>query len=326
MPEAGEAQHASQSHGLAHQLAPVLHDVCEGRLGDIRWFRSDWQRGGAATGYSTFKDDARSQEPLDVVIKLPVGPGEYKFTTGLAATDAPTPRIVAHGVELGGYDLAWFVMEKLPGSPLAEDRKKKSFEDLCKAAASFYKHALALGGPTEPQEPTDWDAIFERAREAVRDNDIPDAQRWNQSIKAAQRALPILLPTWRARSQTEWRHGDLHLGNAMMRPDDSPWGEPGCVLLDLAQIQAGHWVEDAVYMERIYWGHPEALCGAKPVKSIARARKSLGLPCDDDYARLANIRRVLIAAGVPAFLDREGHPSYLHGALEVLDRTLAQLN
>ena len=37
------------------QLEPVLHQACGGRLSPVRWFRTDWQHGGALTGYLYLK-------------------------------------------------------------------------------------------------------------------------------------------------------------------------------------------------------------------------------------------------------------------------------
>jgi hypothetical protein len=37
---------------------------------------------------------------------------------------------------------------------------------------------------------------------------------------------------------------------------------------------------------------------------------------------LANTRRVLMAASVPAFLLHEGHPRYVHAALELIEKLL----
>src|ERR1051326_2883770 len=42
------------THDLAISFDPVLHQACNGRLGQVEWFRASWQRGGAATGFSTW--------------------------------------------------------------------------------------------------------------------------------------------------------------------------------------------------------------------------------------------------------------------------------
>lgn len=317
MAEESPANGATGLSALARQLAPALEAACDDRLRDIHWFQAAWQQGGAATGYAQYETDGG---PLDVVVKLPVGPVEYRFTTELSACDAPTPHVYAHGLELGGYDLAWMVLERLPGEPLASNLSKRSFIDLTRACAMFHKCAAELRPPTPGAEDVDWAGLLTKARASVKDNDIPDGQRWNKHIKEVQRILPSIAARWTARPINTWRHGDLHPGNAMIREDGSPCGPPGCVLLDLAEIGPGHWVEDAVYLERLFWGKPELLHGAKPVKLLSKARRDLGLDNGEDHAELANIRRVMLAACVPAFLHREGHPKYLAAALDVLDR------
>ena len=306
---------------LGSSLAPALRAECNGRLGEIRWFRADWQRGGASTAYSDWTfDDGSSAE---VMIKIPVGPVERKITTELSNTDAHTPVVAANGVELGGYDLAWLVMERLPGNPLSHEKPSKElFDDLADAVASFYRVEAELHRPDGVAQHTDWAALLEKARHDARESDITHQQHWNDLIKHTQKLLPRLVAIWRARDTHTWRHGDLHLGNAMRRPEGSRWGPLGTVLLDFAEVGLGHWIEDAIYLERIYWAHPEKLCGVKPVKAIAKARKKQGLENGDDYNDLANIRRVLLSACVPAFLHREGHPVYLEASLGVLEQTL----
>ncbi|TVQ64346.1 MAG: aminoglycoside phosphotransferase family protein [Phycisphaerales bacterium] len=317
-------QTGRQSAGaLGAALEPVLRDFCNGKLSEVAWFRADWQRGGAATGYATWAVEPGDER--EVVVKLPVGPTEHRFTVGLAATDAPTPRVVAHGQEVGGYDLAWIVMERLPGDPLAAALHKEVFADLAEACAAFQRHAGALWpitGDERRRADPDWGALLETARAAAKDSQIPHFARWNDAIKHTQKALPRMLAAWTARPITTWRHGDLHAGNAMRRPEGSPWGAPGCVLLDFAEVQPGHWVEDAVYLERMHWGRKDALDGVKPVSLLAKARRNAGMDTEGDYGVLANIRRVLTAASIPAFLDREGTPSHLNAALETLERLL----
>ncbi len=340
MPGAGE---------LAHMLEPVIRERCGGKLSPVSWFRADWQRGGAATGYASF--EVAPGDSREVVVKLPVGPTEYRVAVALGGADAPTPRVVAHAESLGAYDLAWLVMERVPGAPLTAVLHKEAFAELCAAAAAFQLHmarawpmvgdgasaalAQSTGGqaagsesrPTIAPADPDWAALLDKARHAVKDSRIPETGRWNDGIRHTQKALPTILSAWAARPINAWRHGDLHAGNAMRRPEGSPWGPAGCVLLDFAEVAPGHWVEDAVYLERMHWGRPgadgkPALEGVKTVSLLGKARKSLGLDTSGDYGALANIRRVLSAATIPAFLDREGTKGHLHVALETLDRLL----
>lgn len=307
---------------LAHALEPALRDACGGRLGAVRWFRTDWQRGGAATGFSTFQYEGESA-PRDVVVKLPIGPTEHKTLVALGKTDAPTPRVAADGWELGSYDVGWVVMEKLPGLPLSvqNGHAKESFDLLAGAAAVYYKHSEeAWPIDASKVQKIDWAKLIEQGREAVKVSHIPHETEWNDALKKVQKGLAPVLARWDARPINAWKHGDLHAGNAMKRPEGSPWGPPCCVLLDFAEVAPGHWVEDAVYMERLHWAHSEKVDGVKPVSLLAKARKAVGLDNGDDYADLANIRRLLVAAAAPAFLRTDGSPRYLEAALGVLGR------
>ncbi|HYE02124.1 MAG TPA: aminoglycoside phosphotransferase family protein [Phycisphaerales bacterium] len=326
------------SSELAAALEPALLAGLGGTLSPVSWFVSSWQAGGAATGFATLK--LPHLPPADVVVKLPVGPAEYRWTTELSpplcvperdddgpiCTDhehdhPPTLRVLASGTEVGGYDLAWLVVERLPGHTLQHDLTEQDVRDLLHAAARLYQHAGAIRPVDRPPAVRDWEVLLARAREACKTHQIAGAQHWNDAIKHVQKALPRLLARWESRAINTWCHGDLHPGNAMRRP-----GNPGsCVLLDLALVHPGHWVEDAVYLERLYWGRPELLHGIKPVSHLAQLRREMGLEAGDDYATLANIRRVMMAATSPAFLEREGHPKYLKAALEVLEKLLPQV-
>lgn len=321
MSEALPDELAASAHDLGPQLEPALIEACDGRLSDVHWFRTTWQRGGAATAYAkaTLEGEATAR---DVVVKLPVGPREYLASTAMADSAYPAPGVAFHGMELGGWDLAWLVMERLDGDPLSAHLSKAAFAGLAEAAAAYYKRAEELWEVRPPKTEWDWPDMLAKARESVQINPIPDAARWGNMVKETQRSLDRLLDIWHSRPINTWCHGDLHPGNLMMRGEGSPWGAPGAVLLDYAESHCGHWVEDAVYIERLYWGKPEMLHGVKPVSLLARARRNAGLDTSDDYALYANARRVLMAGVAPVFLQHEGHPKYLSAALEVLEKLL----
>lgn len=340
---------AGGASSLAAALEPVLRTVCQDRLSAVEWFRSSWQAGGAATGFATFQ--VEGAEPVPVVVKLPVGPAEFRWTValgglphaaeklddgplddggmcevspGYACAMGPTPRVFAAGTVIGGYDLAWLVVERLHGTPVSGSMSRASIESMLRAAADWYARAARLrtidgsrGLKTE-----DWEGLLAKAREAIKTHHIAEQQRWNHIVHQVQRALPTLLPRWNARPINTWCHGDLHPGNAMLRNGFAGNGTGGCVLIDLALVHPGHWVEDAVYLERLHWGRSEALDGVKPVNFLARACRDAGLSTAEDYTLLANVRRVLMAATAPAFLAREGHPKYIHAALETLERCM----
>lgn len=321
---------------LAPALEPALLRMCDGRLSKLEWFRSTWQSGGASTGFGTYTTDDGVSHP--VCVKLPVGPGEYRWTTGACEqhlreapgdeAGLPTLRVFAHGTELGGYDLAWLIVERLTGPSLANDPSETCIQDLLRTTARWYALAERIRpiDGAQPPPPPDWGAQLHKAREALKNSSIEEPQHWNRVLKDVHRVLDRLSERWAKRPINTWCHGDLHPGNVMRRsPAAADNGAPGpCVLIDLALVHAGHWVEDAVYLERLHWHRPEALHGVKPVQALAKARRELGLPHaeGEDHGLLANTRRVLMAATTPAFLHREGHPKYVRAALEKLETLL----
>ena len=303
----------TQPFGAA--LAPVLVSICRDRLSDLRWFRTDWQRGGALTGFATWRDEQGIEHPA--VVKLPVPPNERRWLVQLSSDDI-TPRVFAHGSELGGYDLAWVVMERLPHGPIGRKWGDCAYELLADAAANFYASArlIPMGDPPKQR---DWKAQLKRARSHIGRDTIAHSQRWRKALKAAGKQLPNWLSTWRKRDTGYWCHGDLHLGNAMSRfaAPDGP-----AVLFDLASVHPGHWVEDAVYLEHLYWAQPGALKGVNPAKLIAHYLRDYGLHPGEHWPELANIYRGLLAMTAPAHLNAEGGSAHAAAALEVLEGIL----
>lgn len=334
----------SDAHGLAVMLEPLLASVASapgergqarGTLGKVEWFKSVWQRGGAATGFApwTFPNG----QTTSVLVKFPIGAIEQRWTCALGDCDHAswnsahargfaTPRVIASGIELGGYDFAWLITEKLHGKPPSARLTKEDAEQLLRTAAEFQRAAIQQvpdvnGRPKSP----DWATAVARSRELCRDGSIPESQRWMDPLKQVQKLIPRLQARWESRKMNAWCHGDVHPGNLLHREpnsDDTP-GRP--VLIDLALVHPGHWLEDALYLERQYWGHTEYLHGMKPVSELARIRRELGLCANDDYAELANVRRVLMAACAPGLFDREGNLKYLHAALEWIEKLLPQV-
>jgi hypothetical protein len=93
------------------------------------------------------------------------------------------------------------------------------------------------------------------------------------------------------------------------------------VLLDYALVHPGHWVEDAVYFEHLYWGRRQKLMGHDIGREIAHERKKRGLTVGQDWVRLASIRRAMVAMTTPSALTRDGGgPQHVQGCLEVLER------
>ncbi|HZW10097.1 MAG TPA: phosphotransferase, partial [Phycisphaerales bacterium] len=233
----------------------------------------------------------------------------------------PVPRVVAAGEMLGGYDLAWVVIERLAGPTLNHAICEPMVQELLQTAAEFYAAAAGVRPVEGNGEGRDWAGLLARSRGALEHVRMPEVQRWREALHRLDRCLKKVLAIWDARALDTWCHGDLHPGNAMRRASNN--GAPGrCVLLDLAFVHAGHWVEDAVYVERQFWAHPEVLGSTKPVSELARRRRALGLPSHGDYAELAAARRVLMAGCAPAWWETEGSPAYARGALKVLESHL----
>jgi len=353
----------ADTHDLAVSLGPALVDHCSGRLGPIEWFKASWQRGGSATGFSTW--DIGNGQRIGVIVKFPVGPCELRWTTALGSTHfdrwhhsdslaCPTPRVIASGQSLAGYDLAWLITERLQGPALSSSLSAQTILDLLGAAADFHAAALRAApvSGTPPLAP--WEKAIDHSRRVARAGGIQDDQKWNDTLKKVHKHLHQLMARWEARPINSWCHGDLHPGNALRRPlhtttngpahahnshnshdnphasgmngqaASSPHTSHPCVLIDLALVHPGHWIEDALYLERQFWGHEPLLHGVKPLSAMAKLRRERGLEIDEHYDQLANIRRVLTAACAPANIEREGNPKYLHAALDVIERLLPQ--
>jgi hypothetical protein len=323
----------TDSGSLAVMLESQIALACKNRLSRVEWFHSEWQAGGAATGLATF--DVPGGSRADVVVKFPVGPNEHRWTSLLGGGNhngpsdhesVPlcewTPRVLACGTAIGGHDLAWLVIERLEGTPHAAHPSEAEVRGLLAAAAAFYagSRRARMLGPEDAPPAKDWEKLIAKGREIIHNHGIAEEQRWNHAIHHVQRHLPRILDRWNSRPINTWCHGDLHFGNALRRRGSRP--DDPCVLIDFALVHPGHWVEDAVYLERLYWAKPELLHGIKPVSEVARLQRELGILGHEDYAMLANIRRVLMAASVPAFLLHEGHPRYVHAALEILEKFL----
>ena len=78
------------------------------------------------------------------------------------------------------------------------------------------------------------------------------------------------IAAWRYRPIKGWVHGDAHLGNILRNEQDQ------IRLIDFAEVRAGHWVEDAIALERPLWQRPELLANVDPVDMMAGYRRQWG--------------------------------------------------
>ncbi len=308
---------------LGEQLTPLLRQACDGRLGTVAWFKADWQRGGARTGKALYRDDEKGE--VSVIVKIPVGPKELLWNRRMqpCALDryGVTARLYASDEELGSYDLAWLVMERFAQGPLLHLIRDDSIDLMADAAARFYR----IGGqyPVEGAcRKEDWGELLEKARANCSTNHVAHAAHWAEMIRKLQKSVRKIGQEWDGRACQDWCHGDLHLANCMSRSDKP---EDPAMLIDLAEVHVGHWVEDAVYLERLFWARREYIAKHPPVKLIGARRKELGLPDDSNAGRLADIRRALLAGTAPAFMRSEGNPRYLDACLGMLDEALPRI-
>jgi hypothetical protein len=313
-----ESAASSIPFSLASSLEPVLRKQTNNRVDKIHWFRTDWQRGGAATGFATWTEN---DVHTDVVIKLPVNQRELSWTRKMQMPNSVVPTLIASGEQLNGYDLTWMIIERFPVGPLGKHWKENNIERIATAAAQFTKSASAFPVDQHGKQ-EDWKTLLSTAKKSVKENHIENESSWKKAHSLLTKKLNAIMKIWRARKIDQWLHGDLHFANAMCR-EDSP--SAPVALIDLAEVHAGHWVEDAVYLERQLWGHKSRLKATKPVTTMAAARRNLGMRVDDDYSNLVDIRRVLLAATAPAFMQSEGDPRYLTSCLNQLEKALDRL-
>lgn len=313
---------AGSSH-FGQSLLPVLLQACDHRLSDVRWFRTDWQRGGALTGFGKWRADDGARH--EVVVKMPVPPQELLWLKRLQprTPDDPhvAPRLMAGDDQLSGYDLAWVIMEGLHHGPLDSSWGGREFPLILDALGRFQARSLAY--PVDrPPRTEDWAAILAQARKEIKDQELPESQRWNKALRALKKKLPQLLEEWDARDVRQWCHGDLHLGNAMTRKDEK---EALALLFDMAEVRAGHWSEDAIYLEHLFWSQPSRLGKLDIPAEVVLRRKQHGLKLEPNWPHLVNIRRAMLAASAPAALAEKGGRAQAAASLGVLEKSLKNL-
>lgn len=298
--------------------------ACDGRLRDVSWFTSDWQRGGSATARGVW--DGGDAGEMPVIVKVPVGGIELRWSgrLGGGACEPCVPRVVASGETLNGYDLGWLVLERVEGETVASDPSARHVRLLIEAAASFQARAIEHEAPAHPPKPPEWGEIIERSRDAARRGALPESQAWNEALKDVQKSLVSMTRRWLVRPINAWCHGDVHPGNGIIESLDEDVRR--CRLIDLGLVHAGHWTEDALMLERLFWGQMDRLGKLRPVSALGRARRDHGLDNGPDHTELVAIRRVLMAASVPANIGHENSQDYVRYALDVVLRFLPKIS
>lgn len=304
--EQGHIPHGSK-------LEDELLQACHQRLIDVHWFRTDWQRGGASTGKGMILDE--DLKTHHVVIKFPIPETERLWLTRLSDAGDVVPHVYDHGDHLGQYRVNWIVMEYLPHGPLSSKWDGSEFDLLIEAYGRMAK--VMNDYPVDEQPPQkDWEAILQKSRDMVHTHAIANEQRWNKALKHAHRHLKDWLTKLDDQPKDHWVHGDLHFGNALSRVEP-PHGP--ALLIDFACVHAGHWLDDAVYLEHLYWARRDMLKGRKLCSMIARERRKHGLHVSAEWPQWAQIHRALLAMSTPAMLEHDGSPLHVQAALEVLE-------
>lgn len=296
---------------IARSLEPELREACADQLDDLRWVQMDWQHGGALIGFAEFISDAG--EPQPAFVKFPVPGRELRWSRALQSCGNPPiiPRLFMSGESLGSHDIAWLVMERLPGEPLGAKWEAGSLAATACAGAAL--HACTYETPIDrPKRRDNWEQLLERTKTVLQQKELPSHQEWTEGIRRAEENWTSIVALWRSREPIHWVHGDLHMGNAMRRLDGT------VCLVDLAEVRPGHWIEDALYLERMAWAHPDRIQSDDPLHAMSAERTRLGLHNGERVEALALARRLLLAATTPAFLLHEGARKHLDACLEIL--------
>ena len=209
-------------------------------------------------------------------------------------------------------------MEYLPHGPLSSKWDGAEFDLLVKAYGRMAK-AMDAYPVTEEPPGKDWEAIWHKSRDMVHSHSIANEQRWNKALKLAHRKLKKWTAKLDDQPMDHWVHGDLHFGNALSRvqPPNGP-----ALLIDFACVHAGHWLDDAVYLEHLYWARRDMLKGRKLCSMIAKQRRKHGLRVCADWPQWAQIHRALLAMSTPAMLEHDGNPLHVQAALEILEASV----
>ena len=164
---------------LASSLEPVLKQQTENRLGDVHWFRTDWQRSGAATGFATWNGE--DGEQTEVVVKLPVIQKELFWTKRMQNSVGVAPRLFASAEQINGYDLAWIIIERFPVGPLGKKWDDSHISRIADAAARFSSSTTNFPLDQEGRK-ENWGILLKRAKKSIRENHIENESQWKKYL------------------------------------------------------------------------------------------------------------------------------------------------
>lgn len=301
---------------LSRNLLDLWATEHQDKFTNVVPFRTVWQHGGAATAWVQCVETQR-----DGMVKLPVKGWERRWHRRIRESRDPelAPDLFAIGDTIGNVDFAWIVMERIQGNPLHQVPDAHSVEQACEAFARFQKASRPFAVQRRPA-PAGWLKQIEQTRKSLQALPEDLAVSWRDALDALAKYHDEAIAAWRYRPIKGWVHGDAHLGNILRTEQDE------IRLIDFAEVRAGHWVEDAIALERPLWQRPELLSNMDPVDMMAGYRRQLGLPVRSEDGRLAAIRRTLLAATAPAWSRTEGGLSGLRSTLKVLEQGLREIH
>ena len=301
---------------LSRNLLDLWAKEHQEKFTDLVPFRTVWQHGGAATAWVKCVETQR-----DGMVKLPVKAWERRWHRRIRESRDPdlAPDLFAIGDTIGNVDFAWIVMERIRGNPLHQVPDAHSVEQACEAFARFQKASRPFAVQRRPA-PAGWLKQIEQTRKSLQALPQDLAVSWRDALDALAKYHDEAIAAWRYRPIKGWVHGDAHLGNILRTEQDEVH------LIDFAEVRAGHWVEDAIALERPLWQRPELLSNMDPVDMMAGYRRQLGLPVRAEDGRLAAIRRTLLAATAPAWSRTEGGFAGLRSTLKVLEQGLREIH
>ncbi|MEL6743766.1 MAG: aminoglycoside phosphotransferase family protein, partial [Planctomycetota bacterium] len=265
---------------LSRNLLDLWAKEHQEKFTDLVPFRTVWQHGGAATAWVKCVETQR-----DGMVKLPVKAWERRWHRRIRESRDPdlAPDLFAIGDTIGNVDFAWIVMERIRGNPLHQVPDAHSVEQACEAFARFQKASRPFAVQRRPA-PAGWLKQIEQTRKSLQALPQDLAVSWRDALDALAKYHDEAIAAWRYRPIKGWVHGDAHLGNILRTEQDEVH------LIDFAEVRAGHWVEDAIALERPLWQRPELLSNMDPVDMMAGYRRQLGLPVRAEDGRLAAIR------------------------------------
>jgi len=288
-------------------------------LTDLGFAETQIQRHEVPVALFGYEGDERPQRAEIVIRRQHVGPLSNDIGFARQA-DGTYQALISEFDRRHDYDQGWLeqLTQRYAYHAARSRLAEQGFDLVAEAAGRFY--GVASRYPVEGKSrEQDWEAVTKLARERVKTHKISQGQRWKEVLKKASKKLSKWIELWRSRPREDWCHGDLHLGNAMTR---SPAPDGPALLFDFALTRRGHWVEDAVYFEHLFWARPDRLEGRNLCKLVSQARKAQGLPVGSDWAQLAAVRRAFLAISVPADLEHHSDPAQLDAALAVLEQQM----